>query len=262
LVLYKPPANGKPGRVVTGTLVGNEFTRKGAFSTRRWTNIAVGRDSMAFYDRGTGKLLTGKFRNGAWKPNRTRTIAKGYTHLIASCDTLLLSRVSTNAAVTAEFTSGDIRDVRRVNLAALGISDPRWRVGTSSCDTLKLRDNLRDEDEFGLLRYGHYEHVEESFGAQATHLAANRTSYLSLDMPLSGPAPGRWGSLQGGDDAFGGSADTFSRWDAIAGAGDAIFFYIRSTGQAHAWQIVAGAAADSGAVSGVGKGWRIIAGGK
>ena len=45
-------------------------------------------------------------------------------------------------------------------------------------------------------------------------------------------------------------------------AGDSVLFYIRASGLAHSWLLEAGNQTDTGPVAGIGKGWRIIAGGK
>jgi hypothetical protein len=259
IVLYKPPANGKPGRAVTGVFAGGVFVRKSAFSTRRWTSIAVGRDSMAFYDKGTGKLLTGKFRNGIWKPLKSRTIAKGYTHVVASCDTILFYKRPTRTGKTAEFAGGDIRDMR--NMPSTGDDIP---LMAASCDTLITLGDVADGlpgAPFGWLRLGHVEFLGSVSGSP-THLTANRTSAFRLEVPDAGLARGQWDRIMAGEFDGIGFSDGFGRWDIIAGAGDSILFYMRSTGVTGSWLLLNGDPTDTGPVTGVGKGWRIIAGGK
>ena len=267
IVLYKPPANGKPGRAVTGTLVDGEFTRKGAFDTRRWTSIAVGRDSMALYDRGTGKLLTGRFRNGIWKPLKTRTIAKGYTHVVASCDTILFFKRSIAGGKSAEFTSGDIRDLRNSKVDDDSYPDD-YRLLAASCDTLLALGEDGDGDgavaHAGLLRDGYLEDANTGLPFDVrgwNQLTANRTSYLKLNVPTGGPASGEWGELRNGDFNGTGSDDDFDRFDIIAGASDSVLLYERSAGTAGVVLLVDGGDLGIGLV-GLGKGWRIIAGGK
>jgi hypothetical protein len=259
IVLYKPPANGKPGRAVTGTLVYDagtgsvQFTKKGAFSTRRWTSIAVGRDSMALYDKGTGKLVTGRFRNGIWKPVKSRTIAKGYTHVVASCDTILFYKRSTASGRTAEFTSGDIRDMRTFSTPLEDNS-----LLAASCDTLMaLGAGTFADGLAGWLRYGHYQPNRDSIGNRATQLTANRSSFMQLF-----GNQGSWGQLRDGDRTFVDDALDFALWDVIAGTGDSILFYIRSTGLSFGSGFANGNYAGAAQLPSVGKGWRIIAGGK
>ena len=68
--------------------------------------------------------------------------------------------------------------------------------------------------------------------------------------------------MTAGQFGVGGSTGGFARWDIIAGAGDSVLFYMRSTALGHGWRIVDGVVTDTGPVDGLGKGWRIIAGGK
>jgi hypothetical protein len=266
IILYKPPVNGKPGRAVIGTLIGGVFTKKGAFNTRRWTSIAVGRDSMALYDRKSGKLVTGRFRNGVWKPVRTRTIATGYTHVVASCDSIYFYKRSTGSGTAAEFTSGEVRDMRRNDIDTDAYQDD-YNLLAASCDTLLALGDDGDGDgpvaETGLHRDGYF---EDSVGLAAagriwTHLTANATSYLHLDVPAGGSADGAWGQLRNGDRVQTGSDDGFDPWDIIAGVTDSVLLYERSSGSAAVVLLVDGGDLGIGSVA-LGKGWRIIAGGK
>jgi hypothetical protein len=234
IIFYKPPTNGKPGRAVTGTLADGVYTRKRAFTTRRWTSIAVGRDSMAFYDRGTGKLLTGRFRNGIWKPLKSRTIAKGYTHVVASCDSILFYRRSTDSGKTAEFTSGEVRNMRNLAAANPGPGFD-YHLVASSCDTVKLlgtRDSSGNAAVSGLLDNGRYQLGFQAFGGAVTwtHLATSTDSYLELSPPR-GAGAGTYGLLV--DGLYDSDDDTIpccfgADWDIIAGASDTLLFYMRS----------------------------------
>ncbi|MFN8623475.1 MAG: hypothetical protein U0869_22275 [Chloroflexota bacterium] len=129
-VAYHPPTRTASARLVLGTLSGGVYTRTKTVKSGRWTNIAIGRDTMALYDKGTGKLTTGKLRAGVWKPLATTTVRKGYTDVVASCDTILFYRRSTGVGLVAELTSGGMRDKQNVALT------PGITLLQASCDTL------------------------------------------------------------------------------------------------------------------------------
>lgn len=267
IVFYRPPKGGKPGLVERGTLSNGVYARMGTFKTGKWTAIAVGRDSMALYERGSGRLLTGRFRNGAWKPVRTRTIAKGFSHVVASCDSILFFRRSNGTGLTAEFTSGDVRDLRKLTGPWFSQGQD-YRLVAASCDTLHFLGDgpvgglLADS---GWLRFGRYEEtVPDIFGdVSRTHLAANADSYLQLDVPNAGLATGSWGRLRGGFWQQTGASGGFGRWDIIAGAADTILFYVRTDGTANRVTLEDGSYSDKGPfATKLKRGWRIIAGGR
>ena len=64
----------KPDRAVTGTLAGGVWTRKRSLHLPHFTHAAASRDTLALYDRDTGVLRTGTFRNGVYTFVRMRTI--------------------------------------------------------------------------------------------------------------------------------------------------------------------------------------------
>jgi hypothetical protein len=210
-----------------GTLAGGVYTRKGSFQTRRWTDIAVGRDSMALYDRKTGRLTTGTFRNGVWKSVKTQTIRAGYTHVVASCDSILFYRRSTGVGLVAELSAGGIRDKREVALTV------GRTLLEASCDTLLsiTPGSPAQQWALGTLKDGTYQPTSTAQYAVAyTRLATDTGSFLVLAADGVGPDYGFWGSLVGGARAFVGESAGFGSWRIIAGAADSVLFYEPSYG--------------------------------
>ena len=64
-----------------------------------WTNIAVSRDSIMFYDGTTGLAVTGTFKDGAFTQLHTYGFSTGWDSVTASCDSVVLYDVADQTSV-------------------------------------------------------------------------------------------------------------------------------------------------------------------
>lgn len=256
VVLYKK-FDGQPrGRLRVGTLVGDVFTQKQRIDTGRWSHIVAGRDTIALYDRQSGKLKLGWFKKGRITFTSTRDFTKGYTHVAASCDSIAFHKRGTDSLRTAELSGGQMRDLRTIHL----VSPPLVYVlpATATCDTLVLRTTVTWHRS--ILRDGYLETVDYApIEVPAIH-GSNRTAYFAVNAQNgNGVAFGfRFGELE--------SAEVYGAMpfapDIIAGAGDGMVFYDRESGQTRYLEIVGSAIDDLGTGPSLGRNITIIAGGR
>jgi hypothetical protein len=134
----------RPGIAVTGTLKAGVFTQEAVFSMGRVSSIAVSRDSLAVYDKRSGVLRTGRFRNGLHTIENRYELRTGYDRMVASCDTVMLVDNDTGHALTGLLVGGKLTDRLRFRVPATrNPADPSpygwWRM-TASC-----RQGMYDE---------------------------------------------------------------------------------------------------------------------
>jgi hypothetical protein len=254
----------KPGKAITGTLANGTFVKKRTLKLRGWDLAAVSRDTLALYDRDSGKLRTGRFRGGVFNPIETTTIRTGFRRMVASCDTLLLYEPASGRALTGILSGGKLRQKHPFQLG------PGWDTFTASCDTTTFEDNGTPggRREWGALTGGLYSKSGDQLNSVnwARILASTTDSLLAFDWAADcepGPACGYWGTLKDGQINAGNqgqSARDFGEWDIVAGSASTIFFYDkdgvagRSTLKDGVYQFIG-----SGPF---GKGWKLITGGR
>jgi hypothetical protein len=224
-----------PGRAITATLKNGVYTQRSSFVTRGWTAAAASRDSLAFYNRITGKLWIGTFRGGIFHAVETRNVAKGFTRVVASCDTILLYKGSTGLAVTATLTGGHL-GARRSTIVSAALTQL-----VASCDSthgergdpvIVERTLVGGRTEEGRTYFG---------GPLAAVVVATSDSFLTLDT-TAGNAHGIWARLIHGTKAAPiGEADGFGAWDMMGGSADSILFYHRADGVTAISTLVGGA---------------------
>jgi hypothetical protein len=250
IVAYRPPTSTTPGLAIVGTLSDGRYALKSSFRTGRWSDIAVGRDTMALYDRKTGRLTTGRFRNGTWTPVRTRTIRAGYTHVVASCDTILFYERSTGLASTARLAAGDMGARRSLGLrSGLDLMD-------ASCDTLYAfaRGDSEWYQEWGLLADGRYARTSSRDRQQrpVTVFTANTSEWLAVDTTTAAPQWGAHGHMSSGAVDF--LTDygemAYGAWDVFAAAADSAIFYAPRYGTAYTIRLENDSRTDVGPVAG------------
>jgi hypothetical protein len=256
IVLYKKFDGQARGRLRVGSLVGAAFTQKQVIDTGRWSHIVAGRDTIALYDRQSGKLRVGWFRKGRITFTSTRAFTKGYTHVAASCDSIVFHKRGAASLRTAELSGGQMRDLRTIDL----ITPPLVYVVpvTSTCDTLSLRTTVTWHR--GVLRDGYLETVDYApIEVPAIH-GSNRTAYFAVNAQNgNGAAFGfRFGELETAE-VYG--AMPFTP-DIIAGAGDGMVFYDGESGQTRYLKVVGSIIDDLGAGPSLGRNITIIAGGR
>jgi len=84
----------RPGTVTFGTLSNGVFTAKSqrtGTAWREWTNIAVSRDTVLFYNASNGRVRTGLLKAGVFTPVATRTVFAGAAAVVASCNSVLFA---------------------------------------------------------------------------------------------------------------------------------------------------------------------------
>jgi hypothetical protein len=256
LVLYKKFDGVARGRLRVGTLVENDFTQKQVIDTGRWSHIVAGRDSIALYDRKSGKLKLGTFRNGRINFTTTRDLSKGYTHVAASCDSIAFHKAGTTTLRTAELTGGQMRDLRRHTL----ISPPLVYVlpATATCDTLILRTTVTWH--LGILRDGYFESVQYSPIEVPSHHGANRSAYFSVNAQNGNAAAFE---IDRGDIVTASVLGALPfEPDIIAGVGNGMVAYRRDTGQTLYLDIVGSVIEPNGIGPSLGRDVTIIAGGR
>jgi hypothetical protein len=254
----------KKGTAHTGVLKDGVYTRKRVMSMGGVTHAAVSRDSLALYNRGTGRLRTGTFRGGVYTPVTSRLIQPGFTHLAASCDSLILYNALTGSYRIGAFTTGRLRGNQTGSLPT-GVV---WM--TASCDSLAFVTTdgdwwlrVRTMSGGGLGPAGGL----TDLGGWCNGPLATSTADSLLMVGQARPQPGvptrdcgRVGRLQGG--VFSKTSDPrgFSDWSLLAGTARNVLFY-HSSGLAYAWRLSNGSITDYGQRQ-LPRGWKVIAGGK
>jgi hypothetical protein len=252
IVLYRLSPSGTSGRIRTGILDEETYTQRGSFRTARWSHIVVGRDSMAMYHKGSGRLVLGTLKNGRFREKSRRRIAKGFTHVTASCDTIAFYREGTGTLLTAEFTSGAMRDRRTTTLGA------SYFLIDASCDSMLLREGI--QSDIGDLDNGHFRDEDGLVDADPwTDLAADRTSILAYQ-GASGEVT--YFRMTDGDLGSGTTGSVQIGLEHVRGVGDDILFYEGSTGATFRWRLINGFVNDSGPGPTLPQGLTLIAGGR
>jgi len=237
----------KPGRIVTGTLIRGQFQREDSFKTGTWTGAAASRDTLALYNRNTGRLLTGKFRGGLFVPKETRTIATGFDRIAAGCDTIVIGGGPTNVGIIATLTDGLLRHQQPFN-----VYHPQLMI--ASCHELE-KINRDSQDGYDIANGGALEDCA-TYGPLFAKLAATADSYLGVK-----GANGSWGHATNACLGQVGSSSSFGSWDILAGTATSILFY-KADGRGASGIVNNGGYTYTGSVSGLGAGWRIIVGGR
>lgn len=243
----------QPGRAVTGMLKQGAFTQKRSFTLRKVTAAAATRDSLALYDKATGKLRTGTFRKGVYRHVKTITIRPGFTHAAGSCDSVLFYNTLTGRALAGTLVSGRFRDRTLYQIGA------GWTTMVASCDTAWITDAGGQVSMLGALSGGDWVQHGPTINPDSfsfSILAATRDSVLSLAGNF-----GIWGTLTGGTRALGGNSSDFAVWDRVAGTATTLQFY-RADGLEARAVLLGGAYGFVGASSSYRSGWRIIVGGR
>lgn len=252
IALYKPSANGKSGTLRTGIIKAGGYIQKQVTKTGSWSAMAAGRDSLALYDKRSGRLLVGTLRDGRFRSKQEHRIGKGFTHAASSCDSLLLYREGTGVAQTGELTLGAYRDPRMAGMRA------GFRIVEGSCRVLLLNGPTPPRTETRWLQDGHLAGSDSYHEGEYTFVGQNRTSFLIF----YAPSTGQWGRWSGTfPDAEGGASSFSADWDIIEGAGDWMVFYDRDSGVAAVWSLIDGQPG-SETVTDLGRGVRLIAGGR
>lgn len=243
------------GNAVTGTLVDGVFSQKATYPLKGVSLAAAGRDSLALYTRSTGRLRTGRFRQGIYTRVEWLALPKGYSHMIASCDTLLLYNTATGKAMSGSFLGGRLRNRRAFTLPK-GLTrmaascDSAWLWGPTVVPDIRL----------GLLTEGRWTRTSSlSMIAPNARLGGTADSLVNLD----GTGGGRWGRLLDGAYQNKGTASDFAAdWSVVAGTATTMLFYRSSDGYACGWTMDGGAPTAADCSVTFPAGWRGIAGGK
>jgi hypothetical protein len=245
----------KPGHAMTGTLKNGVFHRQRTFATTGWTAAAATRDSLALYNKATGKLKIGTFRGGIFTAKHTRRLLKGYTRLGSTCDSLMLYNGATGRAVTATLTGGELgaRSAYSLPLSA--------NIVVGACKGFYIWSNNGGEFARGTLEGGLWtqSHRDTTGGSVIDRWAMTADSSLYIRSSAGGA--GEWDQVEdNGQLVAGGSTDTFGAWDIVAGTGNSVLFYIRDG-------IVATGVLSGGNYTYIGSqdfsvGWTIVAGGR
>jgi hypothetical protein len=259
IFFYRNVVGEAPEQAMTGTLDSQGiFRRRATFKTTRWTAAAASRDSLALYNKATGKLQLGTFRSGIFSPTGTRTLVTGYTHVVATCDTVLFFNGSTGRGFTATLIDG------KLGPKTIYALDERMESFVTSCDSLYVEEAFESETDDstlfwrGVLEHGKYSETRVYHTDTLYRMTASADTYLKLTHPFTGG--GRWGTLVDGGWTFTDGATGFGDWDVLVGTGKAVLFYIRdgfmATGTLTGGNYAYVTSRDFGA------GWQIIAGGK
>jgi hypothetical protein len=255
----------KPGKAATGVLHNGVYTRKAAFSLDGVSLAAASRSSLALYTRDTGRLRTGTFRNGVYRPVETITVRTGFTHMVASCDTLLLYNGATGRTLVGTLVGGRFRDPTARNLGA-GAN----RLA-ATCDGMIMLDIVGPDESsirvFSLVAGRAAWEVDTgmSLGDPDLRLATTDDSYLVVVPSTAGATWfGIWGlvvpaanpPLQTVSQTSG-----FSDWRIVAGTASSLQFY-RPDGLTCRWWLAAGGIQASSCAGRMSAGWKVIAGGR
>ncbi len=255
IVFYKP-TSATTGTARFGTLSEGTLTMKAELATKRWTHAAVSRDTLLFYNSATGNGLTGTFTDGVFTRKGTFTIARGFDQVAASCDSVLFYNRKTGWIFIGHLQGGGFSP-----LVAGPPFGPGLDLISSSCDTMQLwRNGGNGIYEWGLLQGGRYTkkgHINLS-PLTISHRTSTADSYLQYARDYGF---GEWGKAQGGTTSSAGSARTFGDWTHVSSTGDTVLFYNSATGLAVRVILKQGVYFDDGE-SRLGKGWKVIAGGR
>jgi hypothetical protein len=249
----------KPGKAVTGTLKDGVFTKKRTLELRGWELAAASRDTLALYDRDTGKLRTGKFRRGVFMPFETKTLSTGFRIMVASCDTLLLYEPASGRALTGVLVEGKLRHRTTVQLATI------WDQIAASCDTIVFEDGDTSVWNWGALTSGLFAQTGGTSNlGRARIVAATADSYMAYDTNTCSNVPphcAHWGHLEGGVLSLAGDASNAGVFDRIGGTASSLLLY-DTDGTAARATLKAGAFVPMGPPGPFAKGWKVISGGR
>lgn len=275
----------RPGIAVTGTLKAGVFTKQAVFSLGRVSSIAVSRDSLAVYDRRSGVLRTGRFRNGLHSLSHRYELRAGYDRMVASCDTVMLVDNDTGHALTGLLVDGRLTDRVRFRVPATrNPAEPSpygwWRM-TASCRQ-GMYDELCDPTgggsgtTVGQLTEGRWTPQFRSWDAVGRRpIVGVRAGIVSWagygldddrcmvglgerDLDLMIIRLGADGNLADLSDAI---YTHLTTWDVAGGTADSFLLY-RNDGNAWLYRAVGLEVVSVGHDSGFTEGWEIIAGGK
>jgi hypothetical protein len=255
----------KPGHAETGTLKNGAYVRKRVLSLGTVTHAAASRDTLALYNAATGRLRTGQFRQGVYTPIRSITIRKGFSHVIASCDSILFYDRDTGRTMTAVLTGGTLGSERHTFFLSTV-----WRKLIASCDTTWFQGvappedpsssgtKLQGELDGGVWTQGFY----APDTVQDLRIAATSDSFIALyDGPSCAPWCGTWGQMGNGGLDPDGSATSFGMWQRVTGAATTLLFYNANGLEARS-TLVGGQYSFIGSSTGFPKNLTIIAAGR
>jgi hypothetical protein len=212
-------------KAVLGTFSGGIYTAKKTVKVGKgWTDIAVGRDTMAMYNATNGRLDMGRFRNGSYRLNYSTKIPAGFTHLAASCDSIMFYNRRTGKARTYRLGRGLVvlSSEKKITIGK------GYRIVDASCDTVFFVKRADGEGtvnvKTGRLKDGRY--VDKSNGevwSTPTLAAATTDSFVAVDVP---DGIGIWGTATNGVVASTLGASTFfTGWEIVAGSMDSLYWY-------------------------------------
>lgn len=221
-----------------------------------WTNIAVSRDSILFYDAASGVGVTGTFKDGAFTQLHTYGFSTGWDSVTASCDSVVFYNVGTQISVSGTLVGGAFaqKQTRHWN---------NKQFVAASCDTLMLYlangTALTTKFAHGIIAPGG---TTYHLGAISAAIAASADTAL-LYKPSTGATIS--GTLTGGHwkrIATTPPKAALVGADVVAATTNSALLYNSATGSAVRARLSGGKFAVAGTTAGFSTDWSIIVGGK
>jgi hypothetical protein len=115
------------------TLADGVYSPTGTYNfSDGWTQIAISRDSILFYDYYTGFTATGTYRDGLFTQMHTYQLSAGWTRVTASCDTVLFLDSAHKQIAWGTLTKGTFAQT------GSGTVPFQYTDAYASCDSLML----------------------------------------------------------------------------------------------------------------------------
>ncbi len=214
---------------------------------------AQGNHSLLFYRyTGTPNAYRSTLSNGTYAGKGPSNLAKGWSQIAISRDSVLLYNSSTGAGASGTFINGVY-----TKKASYSFS-PGWEYVVAGCDTALFFDLNTQTSAEGTLKNGiftqmevrHWTNVTAVAASCDTLLAYNYTGGGALTLPMTG------GQVLGT-----GTVYHFSpKWLWITATDDSVLFYNQGTGVGAWGRLIAGTFTQTGSSTGFSKGITNIAG--
>ncbi len=237
------------------TLANGTYLSKGPSSfSSGWSQVAIDRDSVIFYNTTTGLGVTGTYINGVFTQMHTYHFSTGWTYVVAGCNTIFFFNVRTQTAAIGTLVGGTFSQTG---------SSSGWtnvQMVAASCDSLLVYNytgggTLTMPMNDGVLGSG-----------TLYHLSAKWTSIVATDDSVifynTGTGVGAWGRLIAGQFTQTGSSTGFSKGLGVSATATSLFFYTGPAGTAGIATLKSGVYQYVRSLSGFATNWAIIVGGK